>query len=563
MYAKQSSVSWLLYIDGALVMAEGFQWNLGDIFDALGDTVAADHPALLHESRIITWQQLTARSNNVARSLIERGAEPQDKVAFYLVNSPEYIELCVACFKARLVHVNVNFRYLEDELHYIVDNSDAKFVFYSSQFADRLASIKARCTKATHFIEVNEQADASLLKNNFSENYESLAVNGDGSKLNINRSPEDMVFIYTGGTTGMPKGVMWEQGNLWHALGGGKNHPCAKGKILKDLDALTESLKEFKGPSQMIACPLMHGTGFFASMTSLTGGGTIVTMPVQGLDPELIWQTTQDKKVKSIVIVGDAFAKPMLDALNKNPDKWNLDSLRTIVSSGVMWSLETKQGLLKHIPKLMCVDTFGSSEAIGFGTSVASVDGGVKTARFTIGENCKVFTEDHKEVMPGSDEKGFIARTGPIPSGYYKDEAKSDKTFPLINGKRYSIPGDWCTVDADGVIHLLGRGSACINTAGEKVYPEEVEEALKKHESIQDALVIGVEDDKWGMAVTAVLELCENGTLDKDALHKHVKELLAAYKAPKHYLCVDKMFRAPNGKADYKSAKAFALQELS
>lgn len=543
-------------------MTKGFQWNLGDIFDALGETVNADHPALLHENRRITWQQMTARSNNLAKALIERGAQPQDKVAFYLVNCPEYVELCVASFKARLVHVNVNFRYLEDELHYIIDNSDAKFVFYSSQFADRLAAIKTRCDKVSHFIEVNEDANIALVKNKFAENYETLASKGDGKKLNIKRSPKDMAFIYTGGTTGMPKGVMWEQHNMWLGLGGGKNHPCAKGKIVADISELMECVKNFPGAPQMIACPLMHGTGFFSSMTSMTGGGTIVTMPVQGLDPELIWQTTEDKKVKSIVIVGDAFAKPMLDVLNKNPGRWNLDSLRTIVSSGVMWSLETKQGLLKHIPQLMCVDTFGSSEAIGFGVSVASVDEGVKTARFTIGENCKVFTEDHREVLPGSDEKGFIARTGPIPSGYYKDPEKSEKTFPTINGVRYSIPGDWCTVDKDGVIHLLGRGSACINTAGEKVYPEEVEEALKKHPSVQDALVIGLPDEKWGMAVTAVIELTENSELDKNALHAHVKALLAAYKAPKNYVRVDKMFRAPNGKADYKSAKAFAESVL-
>lgn len=544
-------------------MTGSFQWNLGDIFDALGDTVDANHPALLHEERSITWQAMTKRSNNLAKALIERGAQPQDKVAFYLVNSPEYVELCVASFKACLVHVNVNFRYLEDELHYIIDNSDAKFIFYSSQFAERLASIKERCTKATHFIEVNENANASIVKNNFAENYESLASVGDGAKLNIKRSPKDMVFMYTGGTTGMPKGVMWEQHNLWLGLGAGKNHPCTKGKVPQNIEELMGFVRHYKGPAQMIACPLMHGTGFFAAMTSLTGGGTIVTMPVQGLDPELIWQTAQDKKVKSIVIVGDAFAKPMLDMLDKNPKRWNLESLRTIISSGVMWSLECKQGLLKHIPQLMCVDTFGSSEAIGFGVSVASVDAGVKTARFTIGENCKVFTEDYKEVIPGSDELGFIARTGPIPSGYYKDEVKSELTFPTINGIRYSIPGDWCTVDAEGVIHLLGRGSACINTAGEKVYPEEVEEALKKHPSIQDVLVVGLPDDKWGMAVTAVLELRENSALEKEALHTHVKALLAPYKAPKNYVAVDKMFRAPNGKADYKSAKAFAEISLS
>lgn len=547
---------------GVAQMAERFLWNLGDVFDALGEVVDPEHPALIHDGRITSWRAMTERSNNLARALIERGAQPQDKVAFYLANSAEYVELCVASFKARLVHVNVNFRYLEDELHYIIDNSDAKFVFYSAQFAERIASIKARCNKVSHFIEVDESSREVNPLNDFAENYELLANSGDGSKLSIERSPEDMVFIYTGGTTGMPKGVMWEQGNLWYALGNGKSHPCARGKLFSDLDDLLECVKNYKGPSQMIACPLMHGTGFFAAMTSLSGGGTIVTLPVQGLDPELIWQSTQDYKVKSIVIVGDAFAKPMLNALEKHPGRWQLDSLRTIVSSGVMWSMETKQGLLKHIPKLMCVDTFGSSEAIGFGTSVASVDGGVKTARFTIGENCKVFTEDHREVEPGSEEKGFIARTGPIPSGYYKDPEKSNKTFPVINGVRYSIPGDWCTVDKDGVIHLLGRGSACINTAGEKVYPEEVEEALKSHESVHDALVVGLPDEKWGMAVTALVELEEGAQLDNEALRQHVKKSLAAYKAPKHYVRVEKMFRAPNGKADYKSAKAFAEKSV-
>ncbi len=544
-------------------MSNAFQWNMGDVFDALGDNIDPQHPALIHDGRVITWKEMTERSNRLARALIERGAEVQDKVAFYLTNCSEYIELCVACYKARLVHVNVNFRYLEDELHYIIDNSDAKFVFYSEEFAERIATIKDRCDKASHFIEVNEKSRPDKPRNAFAENYENLAREGDSSKLEIVRAPSDMVFIYTGGTTGMPKGVMWEQHNMWKGLGGGKNHPCTKGKEVKDIDELMAFVREKKGPTQMPACPLMHGTGFFSAMTSMTGGGTIVTMPVQGLDPELIWQTTQDQRVKSIVIVGDAFAKPMLECLEKNPGRWKLDSVRTIVSSGVMWSLETKQGLLKHMPQLMCVDTFGSSEAIGFGVSVASAEGGVKTARFTIGENCKVFTEDHREVVPGSDEKGFIARTGAIPSGYYKDPVKSDKTFPVINGVRYSIPGDWCTVDKEGVIHLLGRGSACINTAGEKVYPEEVEEALKKHPSIRDALVVGLADDKWGSAVTAVVELNDGCELNKNELSAHVKEHLAAYKAPKGYVVVEKMFRAPNGKADYKSAKSFAEQALS
>jgi len=539
-------------------MSEHDQWNFGDIFDALGKAIEPARPALIHDDRVVSWSDLTRRSNNIAQAMINRAAETQDKVAFYLSNGPEYVELAVACFKARLVHVNVNFRYLEDELHYIIDNSDAKFVVYSSQFADRVASIKARCDKVTHFIEVDEQGREVFPANDFAENFEVLANEGDGSQLNIERSPKDLIFIYTGGTTGMPKAVMWEQHNLWLALGNGKSHPCAKGKTFQNLEHLVELVTGAHGVSQMVACPLMHGTGFFSLLTNLTSGGTIVTIPTIGLEPELIWQTVQDKKVKSIVIVGDAFAKPMLKALEKNQNAWVLTSLRLIISSGVMWSLETKESLLKHIPNLMCVDSFGSSEAIGFGSSIASSDTGVKTARFQIGDNCKVFTEEHREVLPGSNERGFVARKGAIPSGYYKDIEKSNETFPEINGIRYSIPGDWCTVDTDGTINLLGRGSACINTAGEKVYPEEVEEILKRHESVHDALVVGLQDEKWGMAVTAVLELNENSQLDTEHIRQHVKGLLAAYKVPKQFFITETMFRAPNGKADYKSAKAFA-----
>jgi fatty-acyl-CoA synthase len=227
-----------------------------------------------------------------------------------------------------------------------------------------------------------------------------------------------------------------------------------------------------------------------------------------------------------------------------------------------MWSREIKRALLEHQPNLLLADLFGSSEAIGFGRSVTSAKGESDTARFTIGESCKVFTEDRREVEPGSGEAGFIARTGPIPLGYYKDPEKSESTFPTINGVRYSIPGDWCTVAADGEITLLGRGSACINTAGEKVYPEEVEEVLKTHPGIADALVFGLDDAKWGQAVTGVVSLREGASFEEDALRNHVRERLAGYKTPKRLLRVDTMFRAANGKADYKSASAHARAAL-
>jgi fatty-acyl-CoA synthase len=227
-----------------------------------------------------------------------------------------------------------------------------------------------------------------------------------------------------------------------------------------------------------------------------------------------------------------------------------------------MWSQETKQGLLRHHPGMLLADMFGASEAVGFGTSVTSAKGGSRTAKFVIGDDCKVFAEDHREVVPGSGERGFIARRGPIPLGYHKDPEKTAATFPTIDGVRYSVPGDWCTVEADGTLTLLGRGSVCINTAGEKVYPEEVEEALKTHPDVEDALVVGVPDEKWGQAVTAVVEMSRGTNLDEGSLRQYVRRHLAGYKAPKRIVAVESMFRAPNGKADYRGAASYARQQL-
>jgi len=251
-----------------------------------------------------------------------------------------------------------------------------------------------------------------------------------------------------------------------------------------------------------------------------------------------------------------------LKALDENPGRWDPSSLKIVLSSGVMWSSDIKQAMLARLPMLQLADMFGSSEAIGFGSNVTSAKGTTRTARFSIGEDCKVFNEDHREVVPGSGERGFIARPGPIPLGYYKDPEKTASTFPTIDGVRYSIPGDWCTVEADGTLTLLGRGSVCINTAGEKVYPEEVEEALKLHAAIEDALVVGVPDERWGTAVTAVVELSAGEVLDEEQLRAHVRGRLAGYKVPKRILAIDRMLRAPNGRADYRGARNFALGVL-
>jgi fatty-acyl-CoA synthase len=531
-------------------------WNFGDLLDGCERVLPGDATALVHGDRRVSWADYGRKSNNLARMLLANGGVAGDKVGFYLRNDPAYMEGLGACFKARLVHVNVNFRYLDDELVYILDNSDAKFVLFDGEFAPRVAAVKDRLPEGTAWIQVGSEPAP------FAVPYEAWAEQGDGAPLGIERSGDDLLFIYTGGTTGMPKGVMWTHEALWGALGYGRNTAANAGTTPESPAQHVENVgKNGPGPIQIPACPLMHGTGLFTAIGNLSGGGSIVTLTHPGFDPVELFDTVERTRANSIVIVGDAFAKPMLRALEENPGRWDLASLKIIISSGVMWSQEVKQGLLEHHPGMLLADMFGSSEAIGFGASVSSATAGTKTARFRVGENCKVFTEDHREVAPGSGERGFIARSGPIPSGYYKDPEKTEKTFPSIGGVRYSIPGDWCTVEADGTLTLLGRGSACINTAGEKVHAEEVEEVLKLHPEVHDALVFGLPDERWGQAVTAVVELADPSGHDEPALRRFVRERLAGYKVPKRVLAVSRMFRAPNGKADYPAAAAWAAEQ--
>ncbi|MFI5315916.1 MAG: acyl-CoA synthetase [Myxococcota bacterium] len=530
-------------------------WNFGDILDALDASFPGDAPALIHGERTTPWRELGRRSNNLAAALRARGAEPGDKIAFYLRNRPEYVEALAACFKARLVPVNVNYRYLDDELWYILDNSDAKVVLFDAEFADRVEGLRKRLPRVAAWVEVGDGAGLG-------EPYEKLATTGSGQPLGIRRSGDDLLFLYTGGTTGMPKGVMWAANDLWHALGAGANSPANGGVAPETLaQHVANAVKAGSTTRQIPCCPLMHGTGLFTAIGTLVSGGCVITLAGNKFDSVELFDTVQRHAANSLVIVGDAFAKPMLNALEENPGRWDISSVKLVVSSGVMWSTEVKRGLLKHNGGMILTDSFGSSEAVGFGVSVMTAAGEVRTAKFTVGDRCKVFSEDHREIAPGSGEKGFIARSGPIPVGYYKDPDKTAKTFPTINGVRYSIPGDWCTVEADGTLTLLGRGSACINSAGEKIYPEEVEEALKTHPDVEDALVVGVADDRWGNAVIGVVQLRGGAVTGEEKLRAHVKERLAGYKVPKRVFAVPAMFRAPNGKADYKTAQQFAAGE--
>jgi fatty-acyl-CoA synthase len=535
------------------------QWNLADLFDLVAETVP-ERLAVAHGPTGLarSWREVAARTNALARHL-RRRHQPGDKLAIYSFNRPEFVETLIGAMKARLVPVNVNYRYREDELAYLFDNADATAVVYEAAFADRVAKIRDRLPQVREWIELADATGSS--GNAFATPYEETAQ-GDGSRLDIERSPDDLVFLYTGGTTGMPKGVMWTQGAIFEALGGGGSPVIGEKPSESVAEQRARIAREGIALRLLPACPLMHGTGQFTAYNALGGGGAIVTCESQRLDPVELWATAVARGTAAIAIVGDAFAKPMLRALDEKPGRFDLTPVKLIVSSGVLWSPAVKQGLLRHLPHALLMDSFGSSEAMGFGTELTTKDATVSLGRFKLGPNCKVFTADGRAVVPGSGEAGFVARSGPIPRGYYKDPKKTAETFKTYEGRLWSIPGDFCTVEVDGTLNLHGRGSVCINTAGEKVYPEEVEETLKLHPAVRDAVVVGVPDEKWGEAVTALIELETGRSANEDQLRGFVREKLAGYKVPKRLVFAPSVGRSPSGKVDYKGAKAQVKQAL-
>jgi fatty-acyl-CoA synthase len=534
-------------------------WNFADLWEGIAGKFP-DAPAQVHGDRRTTWREFDERANGVARFLLDGGAQHQDKVALYLYNGPEYLESCAGLFKAGLVPVNTNYRYLDDELLYLWDNADAVAVVFHGVFSDRVEHLRPRLPDVRHWIWVD---DGTGPMPDWAVPYEDVAATAsERVEAPWGRSGDDILMIYTGGTTGMPKGVMWRQDDLIGAVCAAANpllaqDPDEAGGVQAVLDSIA-------GPGLvgLPACPLMHGTGWFTALLYLTSGGSVATLVERHLDWVELLDTIEREGVGALTIVGDAFAKPILACLDAEPDRWDLSSLVLVSSSGVMWSEPIKQRMLEHHPTMMLVDSFSSSEAIGMGQSVSAAGAAEKTAHFSLGAGAIVLTDDGRKVEPGSDERGRVAIPGRTPLGYYKDPEKSAATFITVDGVRYSMPGDYATVDADGTISLLGRGSVCINTGGEKVFPEEVEEALKTHDTVADAVVVGVPDDKFGQAIVAVVEPAEGYVLDDGELVAHVKTQLAAYKAPKRIVEIDTIGRAPNAKVDYKRMTAYALDSL-
>ena len=533
------------------------------IFEKNADTVP-DRPALICGEVVRTWKEYDDRAARIASMLSGYGLGPDSKVGLYLHNSNEYLEAHYASFKISGVPINVNYRYKEEELIYLLDNSDSEAVFFQGCYSDQIKSIKDQLPKVKVFIQVqdgHEQLD-------FAENYNEVIVNNEPMER-YERSEDNIYMLYTGGTTGMPKGVMYTHGGFVRSLLGTAGAwglvPVDQKLEIEDIHKEVLKISEEDNLTVNIpACPLMHGTGMWlGALIPHLVGGCSVTIPKLGFDPDHLFKEVERVSATNLVIVGDAFAKPMVDALDHAANEgrpYKLDTINTIVSSGVMWSSEVKQGLLKHYD-FDLVDAMGSTEG-GMGSSRTSRDSSPDTAKFQLNPGVIVITDEGEHVKPGSGVMGKIGTSGLVPEGYYKDEKKSAETFKEFEGKRYSFPGDYATVEEDGSITLLGRGSNCINTAGEKVYPEEVEEAIKRHEDIYDCLVVGLKDDRFGQRIVALASFVDGREIEEQDLISFTRESLAGYKLPKQVLFVDEVMRAPNGKANYKWANETAEKEL-
>ena len=533
-------------------------WNYAEVWESVAE-VSADLPAFIQGERVVTWAEFGARADALAADFLDAGLSRQSKVAAYLYNGPEYLTAYYAAFKAGLAPFNVNYRYGSEELFYLLDNADAEAVVFDAEFADKLAPLRARLPQVKRWIAVGSPAHAVP---DWADDYETLTAHPRqrGVVAPWGRSGEDLLIIYTGGTTGMPKGVMWRQEDLWGVGNYGANPLLGMEALGTARDAGPRAAQGPR-PVSLIPCPLMHGTGLMGAIGALSAGGAAAFLPSRHFSAAELWDEVDRLGVARISIVGMAFCTPMLEVLERNPGRWNLSTVRVIGSSGAMWSYENKQGLLRHMPQAALMDAFASSEAFGMGLSTSTAGGESPTAKFVQGVNCAVFTEDGRRVEPGSGERGRVAVGGHIPQGYYKDQAKTDATFPLYEGRRWSMPGDWATVEPDGTLTLLGRGSQCINTGGEKVFPEEVEEALKKHPAVRDAAVVGLPDPRFGERISALVELKpEAGQPETAELVGHVREHLADYKQPRAVFFVPSVNRAPNGKLDYKTLKSQALE---
>ena len=540
------------------------EFNAADIFEGVVDRVP-DREAIVHGSTRLTYKELDARSNKAANALKKLGIKKGSHIGIYAFNCVEWLEIMLGAYKLCAIPININYRYVEEELKYLIENADMEAIFYHKQFSKKLQNIKGQLPLLKSFICINDHSDnENAIEESFE--FESLIINEDESRLKVQRSGDDQYILYTGGTTGMPKGVVWRMEDVLMTLGGGID--AVTGEKYKTPEEFAD--KCFQDQTIALAlAPFMHGGAQWQSFNAFFSGWKLIINDQISFDADYIWEVVAKEKVMNLTIMGDAMGRPLCDALPKAIEKGlDLSSLFVLSSTASVFSATIKDTILEFLPNLFLIDAVGSSETGATGVNIHTKDGKLKDSgggpKFTKPDFSEILNLDTKEIIPPSDTQtiGYLARKGHVPLAYYKDEEKSKKTFIEVNGERYSIPGDMAKYEADGQMTLLGRGSVSINSGGEKIFPEEVEMALKAHPNIFDCLVVGVKDDRWGQKVVAVIQRREDIEMSLEEIKEVASKYIASYKMPKAIVFSELIERAPSGKPNYQWAQEYANSEL-
>ena len=525
-----------------------------------------DHVAVVLGDTEIRWSELDDRASRLAAALGAHGVGHDAKVAQLMYNCAEYLESAYAAFKVRASTVNVNYRYRAPEMVHVVGDSDAEVLVYHGAFAELVDEARRSLPGLRLLIQVDDGGGAALLDGAVA--YDDLVAEFDPAAP-VPRSGDDALMLYTGGTTGLPKGVVWSHSDLFGALAftGYASMGIPVPASAEEVADVAVSLSSAgTSPVNMTSPPLMHGTAMFLAFSTFVLGGTVVLLAGRRFDPAELLRLVERERVTQLSIVGDAFARPIVAELARaeaGGSPYDISTLARIVSTGATLSADSKRGLMARATGAMVIDMIGASEGGPFAISMTMPgQEPAETAVFTATAATVLFDDvTWERIDRGAGRPGVLAASGPMPKGYYKDPEKTATTFRTIDGVRYTVPGDFAIIDADGTVHLLGRGSVCINTGGEKVYPEEVEVAARSHPAIEDCVAVAVPDERLGEKVALVASLTPGESAEPAEIIAHVKSLIAAYKAPRQVTLVERVERSPSGKADYRWAKDVATRD--
>jgi 3-oxocholest-4-en-26-oate---CoA ligase len=536
------------------------EFNVADLVEAAADRVPEREILVCGPNRL-TYAQLDARANQLAHYFQSLGLGRGDQIGIYGFNSSHWVEAMLAAYKIRAVPINVNYRYVEEELFYLFDNADLVALVHDAQFAPRILTVRPRVPKLRYFVAIDDGSgqECGALG---SMDYEHAVAQGSPQRDFAPRSGDDLYVLYTGGTTGKPKGVMWRQHDVIFTLGGGIDHVTRE--PAPNPETLTNKINPDACLTMAPLAPLMHGAAQWAVLGPLFIGNKIALWS-GSFEPHAVWRMVERERVNTIQLTGDAMGRPLIEALAEPGVGYDLSSVIVITSTAAIFSPSVKAQYLERFPYAMLLDATGSSEQgfTGMHTvskeSLAQDTAQTRGIRINPGRDVTVFDDQFQRVAPGSGVIGKLARSGNVPLGYHKDPQKTAETFVEIDGRRWAIPGDYARVEADGTITVLGRGSVSINSGGEKIFPEEVECALKSHPAVFDALVVGVPDERWGSRVAAVVQPRAGQAPKLDDLAAHCRTHIAGYKIPRELHLVEQVRRSPSGKPDYPWAQEVAL----